>query len=84
MKSVRISEICGRLFRNLYFENKQAGIRAIVNKNTALNALIISIFSFEMAISETYVSETRRNILYYPFGDRGHYEGGTLWLSHKA
>ena len=50
MKSVRISEICGRYFRNLYFENKQAEIRAIANENTVLNALIISIFSFEMAM----------------------------------
>lgn len=44
MKSVRTSEICGIYFRNLYFENKQAEIRAIVNENTVLNALIISIF----------------------------------------
>ncbi len=36
MKSVRISEICGRYFRNLYFENKQAEIRAIANENTVL------------------------------------------------
>lgn len=48
MKSVRISEICGRYFRNLYFENKQAEIRAVVNKNTVLNALIISIFSLSL------------------------------------
>ena len=48
MKSVRISEICGRYFRNLYFENKQAEIRAIVNENTVLNALIISIFSLSL------------------------------------
>ena len=48
MKSVRISEICGRYFRNLYFENKQAEIRAIANENTVLNALIISIFSLSL------------------------------------
>ena len=36
MKSVRISEICWRYFRNLYFENKQAEIRAIANENTVL------------------------------------------------
>ena len=48
MKSVRISEICGIYFRNLYFENKQAEFRAIANKNTVLNALIISIFSLSL------------------------------------
>ena len=46
MKSVRISEICGRYFRNLYFENKQAEFRAIANENTALIICLVMQISY--------------------------------------